>query len=86
MPGGNGMGPAGQGQGLGAGQGGGQGRGSGKGRGSGRGMGSGRGRRAGVDIEGFCVCSSCGEEIPHQRGVLCNSVDCPKCGTKMGRE
>lgn len=32
---------------------------------------------------GECVCSACGEHIPHQVGTPCYSMSCPKCGTKM---
>ena len=63
MPGGDGTGPIGQGQ----------------------GRGLGRGNQLGAGIGGFCVCPSCGERITHQRGVPCNTVNCPKCGTKMVR-
>ncbi len=35
---------------------------------------------------GNCICPNCGERIPHQRGVPCNSVKCPKCGANMARE
>lgn len=73
MPGGNGMGPVGQGQGR------------GRGRGQGLGIGLGRGNRSGAVIEGLCVCPNCGEQIPHQRGVPCNSSKCPKCATVMIR-
>lgn len=61
MPGGNGLGPAGRGQ----------------------------GRGFGVNNPGpggNCVCPNCGERAPHQRGVPCNSVKCPKCGSNMVRE
>ncbi len=61
MPGGNGTGPAGQGQ----------------------------RRNLGFNNAGpggSCVCPNCGEKVPHQRGVPCNSVNCPKCGSTMVRE
>jgi ribosomal protein S26 len=56
----------------------GQGRG-GMGRGFGRG---GMGRGPG----GNCVCPNCGEKVPHERGIPCAQVRCPKCGTPMIRE
>jgi len=73
MPGGDGTGPFGQG--------------SGTGRGMGRGGGRGRmgGNRPGSGPAGDCVCPNCGEKLPHQRGVPCYSVNCPKCGTKMAK-
>ena len=71
MPGGDGTGPFGQGPGTG----GGFGRGGGRGR-----MG---GNRPGSGPGGDCVCPSCGQRTPHQRGVPCYSVNCPKCGAKM---
>ena len=75
MPRGNGTGPAGQGQGYGRGQ----------GRGQKQGKGLGRGNWSGAGIGGFCVCPSCGEKVPHQRGIPCNSVNCPKCSAAMVR-
>ena len=65
-------------QGKGSGAGGGAGRGGGKGRG----MGGGRGMGPG----GNCVCPNCGEKVPHERGVPCFEVKCPKCGTTMTRD
>ncbi len=54
----------------------------------GRGGGRGRmgGTKAGAGPGGFCVCPSCGHKVPHQAGVPCYQVNCPKCGTRMVRE
>ncbi len=71
------------GMGSGGGQGGGMGRGGGQGGGFG-GRGGGRGR--GLGPNGNCVCTNCGEKVPHQRGVPCNEQKCPKCGGMMVRE
>lgn len=30
-----------------------------------------------------CICPHCGEEVFHQRGVLCSEQKCPSCGAKM---
>jgi len=60
--------------------------GRGGGMGGGRGGGRGRGGPSNAGPGGFCVCPSCGERTPHQRGVPCNSVKCPKCGQPMTRE
>jgi hypothetical protein len=35
---------------------------------------------------GYCVCTSCGERIPHERGKPCNNQECPSCGAAMIRE
>jgi len=40
----------------------------------------------GLGAGGFCVCPSCGEKIPHKRGVSCRDEVCPKCGKRMVRE
>ncbi len=72
MPRGDGTGPTGQGPGT--------------GRGMGRGGGMGRmGGPAAAGPEGDCVCRKCGARAPHQRGVPCTQIACPKCGTKMAR-
>jgi len=62
----------------------------GQGRGMGRGLGQrqGRGRMGGqgAGLGGDCVCPSCGTIVPHQQGIPCFQVSCPKCGTKMIRK
>ena len=55
---------------------------AGGGRGGGRGRMGGAGRGPG----GECTCPSCGKKVPHERGVPCYQVSCPKCGTAMTRE
>ena len=71
MPKGDSIGPSGKGQGTGRGIG----RGGGRDRKGGRGLGSG----------GECICPNCGHRTPHQQGVPCYEVNCPKCGTSMTR-
>jgi len=53
--------------------------------GGGQGQGSGRMGGYGLGPGGDCVCPDCGAKVPHQRGVPCNSVKCPKCGAAMTR-
>jgi len=60
-------------------------KGAGPGRGGGRGEGRGRTGGAGWGPGGECVCASCGRKVPHERGVPCNEVRCPECGTAMTR-
>ena len=74
MPRGDGTGPTGAGPGT--------------GRGTGQGRGAGQGRRGGGGngIGGDCVCPSCGAIVPHQVGVPCNNIKCPKCGAMMTRQ
>jgi hypothetical protein len=44
-----------------------------------------QGNKAGAGPGGFCVCPECGEKSPHQQGMPCYELSCPKCGTKMVR-
>lgn len=60
--------------------------GRGRGMGLGKGRGQGRGRGFGQGQGKFCVCPKCGEKQPHQLGVPCQSINCPKCGSSMVRE
>ncbi|MHC9540065.1 MAG: hypothetical protein AB9903_11140 [Vulcanimicrobiota bacterium] len=48
----------------------------------GRGRGPGGGGRG---PSGTCLCPNCGAEVPHDRGVPCLSLQCPKCGAMMAR-
>lgn len=61
---------------------------SGFNRGRGQGTSGGRGRNhgGGYSVAGYCVGAKCGEKIPHQQGVKCTTLKCPKCGTTMIRE
>jgi len=61
-------------------------------QGSNRGQGQGGGQgsrnpqsRAGFGPGGMCVCSQCGHSQPHERGVPCMQIKCPKCGGAMCR-
>lgn len=56
------------------------------GKGLGRGGGRGRNKGGGFGTGGYCVCAKCGEKIPHQQGIKCTNLKCPKCGKTMIRE
>jgi len=64
------------------------GRNSNYGRRRGQGTGGGRGRNngGGYSVGGYCICAKCGEKVPHQQGVKCTTLKCPKCGHTMIRE
>ena len=66
--------------------GGGQGRNQRGGQGLGRGGGQGRNKGGAFGPGGYCVCAKCGEKVPHQQGVKCTDLKCPKCGNTMVRE
>lgn len=59
----------------------------GQGPGTGRGMGRGQGRggRPGAGPGGNCLCPVCKLSVPHEPGIPCSSVTCPKCGARMVR-
>ncbi len=53
----------------------------------GRRQGSGRmGGASGGKPNGYCVCVQCGHREPHERGMPCTQVRCPKCGSAMTRQ
>jgi len=35
---------------------------------------------------GFCICPNCGYIVPHQAGIACYQMTCPKCGSQMIRQ
>ena len=39
--------------------------------------------RLGIGGTDTCVCPNCGHQVPHERGIPCNKIKCPKCGTPM---
>lgn len=45
-----------------------------------QGQGTGPEGTGGTDV---CVCPKCKVEFPHRRGVPCNQVHCPECGTEL---
>ncbi|MGI6113030.1 MAG: hypothetical protein ACOYEJ_02780 [Mahellales bacterium] len=34
---------------------------------------------------GYCICPACQTKMPHQQGIPCYSLTCPKCGAAMVR-
>ena len=45
-----------------------------------QGQGTGREQTGGTDT---CVCTKCGYTEPHNRGVPCNNIMCPKCNIPL---
>ena len=35
---------------------------------------------------GYCICPKCDYKIPHQRGIPCSTLECPKCKINLVRE
>lgn len=42
-------------------------------------------RAAGLGPGGSCVCQACGFQVPHEQGIPCIQVRCPRCGQPMDR-
>lgn len=57
-----------------------------QGKSPGQGGGKGRNKGGAFGPGGFCVCTKCGEKVPHQKGTKCTSIKCPKCNHVMIRE
>lgn len=63
--------------------------GSGGGTGRGRGGRGNRGRGSCgsfMGAGGACICTRCGQRMPHSTGVPCLEERCPSCGAAMVRE
>ncbi|MFC2062494.1 hypothetical protein ACFLS8_00895 [Chloroflexota bacterium] len=61
--------------------------GPGTGRGVARGS-KGAGRMRGTSPgagPGECVCPKCKARMPHQAGIPCYNLSCPKCGAQLAR-
>jgi predicted Fe-Mo cluster-binding NifX family protein len=44
-----------------------------------------RTRAMGLGPGGFCVCPACRFKVPHEQGIPCIQVRCPRCGQSMER-
>ena len=57
----------------------------------GQARGSGRGRQAASAVKGtasreaVCACPECGYQQPHERGIPCHQMTCPRCGQRLAR-
>jgi len=38
-----------------------------------------------VRTVGVCVCPDCGFQHPHERGIPCYQITCPRCGQRLAR-
>lgn len=45
-----------------------------------------KGHGPGLKDSGTCICLACGARVPHQPGIPCREVSCPRCGQFMRRE
>ena len=55
-------------------------------RGPGRNAGpKGQSLSKGLGPGGFCVCPECGIRVPHEQGIPCIQMRCPRCGQIMER-
>jgi ribosomal protein S26 len=46
----------------------------------------GRNKGGAMGQGGTCVCTKCAFEEPHQKGVKCTTIKCPKCGHTLIRK
>jgi predicted Fe-Mo cluster-binding NifX family protein len=44
-----------------------------------------RASRPGSVREKICICPECGFQQPHERGIPCYQVNCPRCGQRLVR-
>jgi predicted Fe-Mo cluster-binding NifX family protein len=44
-----------------------------------------RASQAGSKTEKICICPECGLQQPHERGIPCYQVNCPRCGQRLVR-
>ena len=42
-------------------------------------------QETGLGPGGFCQCPACGARVPHEQGIPCVQVTCPRCGQMMER-
>ncbi len=42
--------------------------------------------RHGFHENDYCICLRCGERVPHERGIPCQEMRCPKCKAALVRE
>ena len=43
-------------------------------------------KAVGKGPDGRCVCPKCGYSVPHERGVPCSNLKCPKCNVNLERK